>query len=464
MSSLYLALCIDDLALAAARLGGALSPCVVVENRHVIAADAEAENLGILAGQSADTALALANIQLSPRCRNTERSLMRASADWAYRHSSWVHCHDQHLIMEVGGSLKLFGDLETLWQRMQTRVLHRIGRCRMGLGPSPAAALQFATLEWQTLDVEQTREWLPNIPLHSLPLETPLLLKLQGMGLKTVGELMAFSGADLARRFPLSLIDYLQRLLGQRPDPRPLWQPREHFDAWLHLQQPCRTSTALIFPLRHLLEQFEDYLKARQLQCTQLSVTVRQENRSELTLRIDLGGGSNQLSDLLEPLKIKLPTLALSDRVGDLRLQSRSFQAWHAQTPDLMAPQSQDTQTSLLNALRARLGDDALLGLSCNSGWVPEDANQINHWGAQPDQHHSTPLIRPTWLLNEPRPLSQQQVQQMHCVRGPERIESRWWHNQGVRRDYQVAWHNGTLMWVYQDLRTNAWYLHGLFA
>ena len=464
MSGLYLALCIDDLALAAARLGGAISPCVVVDKGQVIAADPDAEAMGVVPGQSADTALALGNLRLSPRCTATENSLMRATADWAYRHSSWVHCDQERLIMEVGGSLKLFGSLDTLWQRMQTRVLQRVGRCRMGLGPSPAAALQFAQLEWQTLDIEQTREWLPNIPLHSLPLDTSLLLKLQGMGLKSVGELLALPTADLARRFPQALLDYLHRLTGRRPDPRPLWSPAEQFDAWLHLQHPCRTSTALIFPLRHLLEQFEDYLKARQLQCTSLRLGIQQEDRSTITVDLDLGNGANHLNELLEPLKLKLPSIALSDQVSDLHISSASFQPWQANTGDLMSPRHHDTEATLLNALRARLGDDALQGLSCTTDWAPETANQIHAYGQPSRGEVATTLVRPTWLLSEPRPLTEDELLGLHPVRGPERIESQWWQDKGVRRDYQVAWHQGTLMWVYQDLRTHRWYLHGLFG
>jgi protein ImuB len=50
-------------------------------------------------------------------------------------------------------------------------------------------------------------------------------------------------------------------------------------------------------------------------------------------------------------------------------------------------------------------------------------------------------------------------------VAGPERIESGWWDHGDLARDYYLArGADGTRQWVYQDLRSGAWYLHGLWA
>jgi REP element-mobilizing transposase RayT len=47
---------------------------------------------------------------------------------------------------------------------------------------------------------------------------------------------------------------------------------------------------------------------------------------------------------------------------------------------------------------------------------------------------------------------------------GPERIETLWWRGRSVRRDYyRIATEEGTHMWIYRDLTTAKWYLHGEF-
>ena len=470
MSGAYLALIIDDLPLAAARLGGACSPCAVTEQHQVIAADPAAESAGVMPGISSDTALALMDISLYPRSVATENALMNSMADWAYRHSSWVHLQGNHLIMEVAGSLKLFGTLEKLWERMQNRILQRVGRSRIGLASSPEAAIQLARLEWQSLDLQQTQDWLPHIPIHSLPLDARLILQLQGLGFKKIADLQALTSAQMARRFPKDLMNYLNRLMGRVQDPRPLWQPKAQFESQLHLQQACKTSQALIFPMHHLIDQFEDYLKARQLICSQITLEFLQENRQILQIKMQLGDGLNHAKDILEPIKLKLSQIKLDAPVSDIFIRAADFHAWQAATPDLLNPQSQDTQVTLLNALKARLGEQAVQGLTCSTGWIPENANQTTSWPASSQSarglasHNPLQSIRPTWLLSEPKPLSAAQYNALHLVRGPERIESEWWNDKGARRDYYVAWHQGTLMWVYQDLRTHQWCLQGLFG
>ena len=47
---------------------------------------------------------------------------------------------------------------------------------------------------------------------------------------------------------------------------------------------------------------------------------------------------------------------------------------------------------------------------------------------------------------------------------GPERIETGWWRGPTTRRDYwRVETETGCWFWIYRDLRTDEWYLHGEF-
>lgn len=47
---------------------------------------------------------------------------------------------------------------------------------------------------------------------------------------------------------------------------------------------------------------------------------------------------------------------------------------------------------------------------------------------------------------------------------GPERLESGWWKAASCRRDYyRIITHLGCWWWIYRDLSTGKWYLHGIF-
>ena len=72
---------------------------------------------------------------------------------------------------------------------------------------------------------------------------------------------------------------------------------------------------------------------------------------------------------------------------------------------------------------------------------------------------------RPTRLLRNPRAFTQKQVKALRFLsRQPlERIESEWWHEE-ISRDYFFAVNDqGQCLWVYRDLKTHAYFLHGYF-
>lgn len=113
---------------------------------------------------------------------------------------------------------------------------------------------------------------------------------------------------------------------------------------------------------------------------------------------------------------------------------------------------------------------------------------------ASPAVTPQNPLRRPLWLYPKPLPLLVLEAEnspslagatrshdarweppkcfrrgnQVHCVKrfwGPERIETGWWDGPLQRRDYfRIELESGEWLWVYRDLRSHDWWLHGRFA
>ena len=98
---------------------------------------------------------------------------------------------------------------------------------------------------------------------------------------------------------------------------------------------------------------------------------------------------------------------------------------------------------------------------------------------AAPAEFTPPSLPRPTLLLAEPRsirvistapqghPQRFRDLDGEHRVArswGPERIETGWWRGPSIRRDYyRVATETGPHCWLYRDLITREWFLHGWF-
>jgi protein ImuB len=150
-----------------------------------------------------------------------------------------------------------------------------------------------------------------------------------------------------------------------------------------------------------------------------------------------------------------------------MELVSGSLRALSAASLDAFAgltgASGRDTAPQLVERLRARLGEEAVYGFCLIPEHRPEAAwrrvHELRAAGAsQPIVLEGMP--RPVWLLAEPLPWSKPQI-----LQGPERIESGWWDGKGVARDYYVANPpHGAKLWVFQELKSKCWYLHGVFA
>jgi protein ImuB len=122
----------------------------------------------------------------------------------------------------------------------------------------------------------------------------------------------------------------------------------------------------------------------------------------------------------------------------------------------------------LLERLRARLGTEAVRGVTARAEHRPERASGTADPGARQLQLEFGE--RPIWLLESPRPLAEIGARPHHegpleLLAGPERIESGWWDGGDVARDYFIArMQNEALVWIYRERGGGGWYLHGLFA
>jgi protein ImuB len=140
-----------------------------------------------------------------------------------------------------------------------------------------------------------------------------------------------------------------------------------------------------------------------------------------------------------------------------------------------------NTAPQLVERLRARLGEEAVYGLCSIAEHRPEAAWQRVHAlpldctlrARAPLARRDIPeqdMPRPVWLLDAPVILEAPQVQPLRqsdlvLEQGPERIESGWWDGNDVARDYYIARQaGGARLWVFQERRSQCWYLHGVFA
>ena len=278
---------------------------------RIIACNARAEAAGVCRGMSPSAALALLpELQLRLRDRAGETELLLNLASWAGQFTPSVALDFPNaLTLEVSGSLRLFGGLPALLARLRHGLAQTGHQVWIGVAPTPRAALWLARQALaQGLPAQESPEQgspEQGTPLHrnatqpspqdapeaALPpmlteqtlqagvaamsinllqpdvqSDAPLALAcdaLRGLGLRTLGEVLALPRDGLRQRFGPVLLRELDRALGVQPDPRTFFVPPPRFSASLELLSEVNRAEAVQFAAQRLLNQFAGYLAAR---------------------------------------------------------------------------------------------------------------------------------------------------------------------------------------------------------
>jgi protein ImuB len=479
--SLWLALHLPALPLEVfTRAEGTQRPLAVsdIQARHpsILVASPSARRQGVLPGMPIGAAQALATeLQLLARAPEREQAALEGLAAWSLQFTSLVSLvPPDTLLLEIGGSLGLFGGPRALLQSVREGVLHLGYRARLAAAPTPLGALWLARAGEgpQITDQARLRSALSGLPLNALRLEPGVEDSLHGMGLRSLGELLRLPRDGLSRRFGTALLHSLDQALGHHPDPRLPYVPAPRFSSRLALPAEVHDTHALLFGMRRLLEELAGTLRAHDAGVQHMTWSLHHAEGKATTVTLGLVAPNRNPGHLFALLRERMERVCLRAPVREIALSTDALLALEARASDLFgdAPQqaSRDWQT-VIERLRARLGPEAVTGLRLISEHRPERS-----WrSCSPGEHHPAVHFpqRPLWLLQ--RPLALQSVDGRPRLGGnrlllgePERIESGWWDGADAARDYFVARSpDGNRLWVYRERRGEPrWFLHGIFA
>lgn len=429
-----------------------------------------------------------------------DEATLEKLADWAMRFTPAVAVAvgadaGDALLLEIQGSLRLFGGLDALRARIE-RSLRALGNAAvMACAPTPRAALWLARAGIRTpaCTHAQLRPMLTGVGLRHLGWPMRSVQALSQMGVATVGECLRLPRADLARRLGPDCVRALDQALGRCPDPQAWHVPRSGFADELELPAESSDTTLLLTAFQQLFRRLRNRLEQEQASIRGVWCRLKHADGQETRLRLGLqqaAGPVEATTRLPGLLGLRLAALHLPAPVVCVALQTRLESGQSPIGTDLLGASlvPEGGLKLLLERLRARLGGQAVQGIASWPEHRPEKAwravmnpmaNAVKGSGATATSHAwpmgdaSRPMgdaSRPVWLLPVPQRLPLVAGQpawhgRLHLEQGPERIESGWWDGDDIRRDYYRASNpQGAMLWVYHDLRSQGWYLQGVFG
>ena len=442
------------------------SGLIVVDqtSRRVLQTNFIAEQAGITKGISISEANALIDDLTVVTYRyDQEVKRLHELAQWLYQKVANISLNEPSgLAIEVSGMMRFYGGLDGVVNEVKTLLFNQKVRASLATGFTPLAAQALAKSPHPVIcaDHSNITDCVSKVDIEFAPFEPNVIEQLSRMGLKKIGDVLNLPARDLTERFGQSFYYDVKRLAGLVPDLQIFYEPPERYERCVELSFHAELIRSVQFIVRRLLEQFELYLTNRQFACHFFTLFFLHADYPPTEVRINLSGEERRVSGLMSLVLIYLDKTKIPGPIVSVGIRSGRFNALSANTQTLLEDQNNSTQKpeQLISYLKARLGDDAVYGLSVSGDHRPEFSSTYAAVSDSKRPHNVK--LRPSIILNEPEVLTSE----VKVLDGPERIQAGWWDGNPVSRDYFVARNNhGQNLWIYKE-EDGTWYVHGYFA
>ena len=186
--------------------------------RRILLVNKKAAAAGITPGMSVNAALSLlSDLNLEERNPGEEGQVLKRLAAWVEQFTSFVSIEaPQALLLEIGGSLRLFDGVTALRRRIANGFEEQGFTTHLAIAPTPLASIWLAKAGREICIVRTARlnGHLSTLPLHCLGWPGTVTESLGGMGITCVGDCLRLPREGFARRFGADnlhlLLEHLQ--------------------------------------------------------------------------------------------------------------------------------------------------------------------------------------------------------------------------------------------------------------
>lgn len=440
---------------------------------RIHAIDAQAADAGIRIGMTLAAAWAkLPQLAVHERNENSEQQMLARLAAWAHAFTPTVCCDRQAVLLEVRGSLNLFAGAAGLQERVRNGMRAFGFEITTAMAPAPRAALWLARAgsEVRIEQLDALAGIIGDLPLDATGFDAELLERFNGIGARRVRDVLRLPRDGFARRYSARILRELDQALGRAPDVRRSLPLPKKFSARVELLYEIQDAERLLHPVQQLLQELDGYLQATQQGVSRLQLRLQHRDKSFTEVGIGFAEVTRDVKRLRDLTEQKFENLVLPSPVLSVELCAQEMDSLAGRDRTLFVEQNDDDDwPQLVERLRVRLGNDAVCSVEQQFDHRPERAWRF----VAPGTASETPGLRgrPQWLLEQPQALRVRKEipccgeAPVEILQGPERIETGWWDEADVARDYYMARDkHGRRLWICQEVKSGRWWLQGIFS
>ncbi len=497
--------------LAARRAGTPRSPeeplaLVAIEagNPKLIAVNDAAAKERIRPGLSLPDARAIfPELKLEDAAPERDQAVLEALAAWCGRYSPRVMLDcpldqigrgEAAIAIDITGCAHLFGGEARMIEDIASK-LARFGlTARVATSDRLAGAWAWARYgEAGLLASKDSEPLLRALPVMALRLDPSLVLSLERLGLRTLGQVADLPHASLLTRFGSLIVERLDALFGKGSEVFIPIRERVPFRARLSWPEPIGRTEDIEAALSRLLATLSEDLEKRQEGARRLVARFYRIDGEVARLEVRTGRPVRNLDHLLKLFRFELEDLDIGFGIEFMVLEAletgRLEAAQRGFVGDAKEAQTTAELDLLIDQLMARLGRDRVLRPQAKGShsaeraatWVPahQDLDPVAWLATQPRPLHLLPMAESVQALaaipDGPPVRFDWRGQRIKLAdgTGPERIMPEWWH--GTDRDaqgrdyFRVTDLEGRRYWLYREGFYEGgdhpqWKLHGFFA
>jgi protein ImuB len=308
-------------------------------------------------------------------------------------------------------------------------------------------------------DPDEERAHLRGVPVARLGIAPDLRDTLFKLGIESLGQFADLPAAGIRKRFGPDAEELYQLARGEGWAPLTPHPLREPIERTVYLDYPETNTERLLVVIEPLLHGVLDDLRTHHEYLTSLQLAMVLDNRD------------TQAEELS-------PATALTSGVVELTLRAEGVSHAPGQL-DLFHDKPQRNRDAIhkaFAALRAELGNDAIVHARLREGHLPEARFDWEPLRTLPAPEArlvaSLPLVRrifsPTIGLASPARrepdgwlIARFQDGPIDEILGPYLVSGGWWTREIARAYYYVRTRSGRWLWIYNDQKRRRWFLQG---
>jgi protein ImuB len=421
----------------------------------------------------ASASLACAELQLHEYSHDVESKHIVNIADQLYLVTSDIVLTPPNaIILRVQNMLTLYGGLQPYWQIIE-QVLMRLNIHFIAASSYSVQGAKVLALNHQSLicdDRKLIASRLDQCALRYTDIDPKDLQKLARIGVKTYADMRALSVAELANRVSRFSMGIINELQGKEPARVTFYQPKPRYNDYLELLYEISLTAKLLPVIGLSIDKLCDFLRLRNAHCLSIEMRFFQRDHNPQMYVFDSIRPLYRTGDWLDIIRLTLESVKFESPVYALSLNCKQYEIAEVANDDMFAQKSTHLASlTLLSRLQSKLGHKGVNQLRFVGDFRPEHGTQAcaigTHTTKSAQQYkndYSTNSIfvdRPGLLLSVPEPLRLQ----VQVIKGPERIQTGWWDDKTINRDYYIGQsQEGQQVWIFKT-PTQEWFLHGYF-